>query len=78
MGYRRPTQAADEAKRWRAFQTDHGRLFERAGLPGLLSDRDRFRYFLEHSYLPMPGEGATSSMFSVDDLDEVQRAALPH
>jgi len=42
----------------------------------LLADRDQFRYFLEHSYAPMPGEEATSSMFDVDDLDGVQGAAL--
>jgi hypothetical protein len=49
---------------------------ERAGLPGVLADRDQFGYFLDHSYVPIPGEGATSNMFDVDELDQEQRAAL--
>jgi hypothetical protein len=47
-----------------------------AGLPGVLSDHERFLYFIEHAYVPMPGGHADGTMFSVDELDTTQRQAL--
>lgn len=76
MGYRRAKSDARYARRWRSFRDRNAALFERAGLPGRLADHAEFSYFVEHSYVPMPGEGETGSMFDVDQLDEVQRAAL--
>jgi hypothetical protein len=76
VGYRRAKSDARYARRWRSFRDRNAALFERAGLPGRLADHAEFSYFVEHSYGPMPGEGETSSMFDVDQLDEVQRAAL--
>jgi hypothetical protein len=76
VGFRRGRSDAHYARRWRSFRARNAELFERAGLPGRLADHSEFSYFVEHSYVPMPGEGATSSMFDVDHLDEAQRAAL--
>jgi hypothetical protein len=76
MGYRRARSEPQYALRWRSFRERNVELFERAALPGLLADHAEFSYFVEHSYVPTAGEGATTSMFGVDQLDEAQRAAL--
>jgi hypothetical protein len=53
---------------WREFVTSE--VFVAADLPGALTDRDAFVYFTEHGYVDAaPG-------FSVDALDDQQRAAL--
>lgn len=71
MGYRRPEQNAELERRWRDFTSDEQRLFDEAGLPGVLrSDHRVFDHFLMHGFLD-DGSG-----FDVGQLDAVQRIAL--
>jgi hypothetical protein len=76
MGFRRSKDAAHESLRWREFLHDQEDVLAAAGLPGALSDHERFLYFIEHGYVPMPGGHADGTMFSVDELDTSQRRAL--
>jgi hypothetical protein len=62
--------------RWREFLDAERELFARAGLPGVVSDRERFDDFVMHGFIPMPGGLADGTMFSVDELDRDQREAL--
>jgi hypothetical protein len=56
--------------RWREFVASERDLFERAGLPGVLVERQPFVYFLEHGYVD------DGSDFVVDGLNPDQRQAL--
>jgi hypothetical protein len=55
----------------------HGELFDRAGLPGVLSEeQDAFEDFLMDGFLSMPGGLADGTRFSADELDVTQRDSL--
>lgn len=63
MTYRRSKDDAYEARTWRDFTLSQRELFDKAGLPGVLSeDQDAFDYFLMHGELPMPGGHADGSI----------------
>ena len=52
-------------------------LFNRAGLPGVLSeDQDAFEDFLMEGFLSMPGGLADGTRFSADELGATQRDSL--
>jgi hypothetical protein len=62
---------------WHEFIVSERELFDRAGLPGVLSDeRKSFEYFVMHGCLPMPGGHADGTRFSDSELDAAQRDAL--
>jgi hypothetical protein len=71
VGYRRPKQTAELARRWRDFTEQQHRLFDDAGLPGVLREDHRlFDDFLMHGFL------ADGSGFDAGQLDAVQWSAL--
>ena len=71
MAYRRPTEAAAMAGRWRQFTDRQHHLFENAGLPGsLIHDRGLFDYFLMH------GDIEDGSGFDTSQLHPRQWKAL--
>jgi hypothetical protein len=74
MSFRRSADDAHEASRWREFLDAQRGLFDQAGLPGALADREQFDYFLMHGYQPMPG--GHGSAFDLDRLGAEEREAF--
>jgi hypothetical protein len=75
--YRRSKDDPHKARMWHDFTLSQRELFDKAGLPGLLSeDQDAFEDFLMEGFLPMPGGLADGTRFSADELGATQRDSL--